>query len=86
MLKEKASYCCLKLNNECAHSKATHVQEYKWENKAIVLAAENANLAMYNFIVPLRSYSLPKKSLNPILFLLENEYKPTVLERALYVS
>jgi len=35
---------------------------------------------MYNFIVPLRSYSLKKYSLNPILLLLENEPDETFLE------
>ncbi len=35
---------------------------------------------MYNFIVPLRSYSLKKHSLNPILLLLEKEAGESFLE------
>jgi hypothetical protein len=42
-------------------------------HKPIILAAENANNAIYNFIVPLRSAAIPKKKLFPILFVFEKE-------------
>ncbi len=75
LLKNKANLCCLKLNQECPHSKATQVSDYKFENKTIILASENSSNSIYNFIVPLRSYSIAKNGLNPILLMLENEYE-----------
>lgn len=73
MLKEKANICCLKLNQECEHSKATQISDYNFENKAIILASESAENAILNFIVPLRSHILDENSLHPVVFLLENE-------------
>jgi len=66
--------CCLELYHDCEHSKIKQISDYKWENKTIILAAKHSNVAIYNFIVPLRSYSLNKNSLVPILIMLENEY------------
>ena len=72
-LKSKSKLCCLKLNQECVHSKATQISQYNFEKKAIILAAENSNKVIYNFIVPLRSMSLDRSQLHPILLLFENE-------------
>ena len=55
------------------HSKATQISQYNFEKKAIILAAENSNKVIYNFIVPLRSMSLDRSQLHPILLLFENE-------------
>lgn len=73
LLKQKANLCCLKLNQECPHSKATQILDYNFENKAIILAAENSNNAIFNFIVPLRAYSIDMDALHPILLFFENE-------------
>jgi hypothetical protein len=56
------------------------IADYKWRNKTIILAAEYATMAIYNFIVPLRSYFLKKHKLNPILLLLDNEPDEMFLE------
>lgn len=73
LLRQKRELCCLRLNRTCDHSTKTEVSDYKWKNKIIILASQSTNLAIYNFIVPLRSYAINKNSLNPILLLLENE-------------
>jgi hypothetical protein len=61
------------MNVECAHSKATQLLDYNFENKPIILAAEYSNNAIYNFIVPLRASSIDMRKLHPILFMFENE-------------
>jgi hypothetical protein len=71
--KKKADLCCLKLNHECPHSKATHISNYKFARKPIILAAEYSNNAIYNFILPLRSANIPKNLLYPILIVFEKE-------------
>jgi hypothetical protein len=73
LAKKKADLCCLKLNQECTHSKATHISDYKFARKPIILAAEYSNNAIYNFIVPLRSANIPKNLLYPILIVFEKE-------------
>ena len=65
--------CCLKINQSCEHMTVNQINDYKWKNKTIILAAKDSNIAIYNFIVPLRSYSINKNLLHPILLLLENE-------------
>ena len=72
LLRKKPELCCLRLNKTCDHSKPTEISECS-KNKIIILAAQSTNLAIYNFIVPLRSYAINKNNLNPILLLLENE-------------
>ena len=74
LLKTKAPTCCLKLCYTCLHSTAKQAKDYNWKNKAIILAAEYCNIAMYNFIAPLRSYSIDENELNPIVFMFEKEY------------
>lgn len=72
-MKEKSNLCCLQLNQECDHSKATQISDYNFENKAIILASDNADTAILNYIVPLRLHVLNEHLLHPIVFLLENE-------------
>ena len=74
--------CCLKLLNQaCIHSSMKNqISDYKFRNKMIILAAASVNVSMYNFIVPLRSFSLNQNSLNPILLLLEKDPDESFLE------
>ena len=74
LLKVKTSFCCLKLNKTCSHSSAKQASDYNWKTRTFIVAAEYPNLAMYNFIAPLRSVSIDKNKLNPIIFMFENEY------------
>ena len=64
----------------CEHSKARQTKDYNWKNKALILAAECHNIAMYNFIAPLRSYSIDEDEISPIIFMLENEPSAIFLE------
>ena len=74
LIPDSLNLCCLKLYHDCEHSTIKQLSDYRWENKTIILAAKDSNVAIYNFIVPLRSYSLDKNTLYPILIMLENEY------------
>ena len=80
LLRKKTNLCCLKLREPCEHTMNKCIADYKWRNKTIILAAEYATMAIYNFIVPLRSYFLKKHKLNPILLLLDNEPDEMFLE------
>ncbi|ESO05295.1 hypothetical protein HELRODRAFT_111253 [Helobdella robusta] len=80
LVKTARPLCCLHLTKTCDHCKYKQALDYKWANKSIIVAAENANSALYNFVVPLRSHSRPMRSLHPIVLLLEEEPKPTFLE------
>ena len=80
LLKTKAPICCLELCNVCSHSQAKQAKDYNWKNKALILAAECYNFAMYNFIAPLRSHSLKEDDLSPIVFMLENNPPASFLE------
>lgn len=73
LLKKKTELCCLRLNQECLHSKCTEILDYKFPRKPIILAADTSDNAIYNFIVPLRASSIPKSALYPIIFVFEQE-------------
>lgn len=45
--------------------------DYNWQNATIILAADFASSAIYNFIIPLRAHFRRKARLNPIILLLE---------------
>lgn len=55
----------------CEHCSYRNVKEYQWQNKTIILAADQVSNGIYNFIIPLRAHFKSKTSLNPIILLLE---------------
>lgn len=55
----------------CEHCAYRNADDYNWQNKTIILAADYASNGIYNFIIPLRAHFHPKTSLNPIIILLE---------------
>lgn len=55
----------------CSHCSSKSANEYEWANPAIVVAADHASSALYNFIIPLRAHYRPIHELNPIVLLLE---------------
>nr|XP_018901015.1 PREDICTED: potassium channel subfamily T member 2 isoform X3 [Bemisia tabaci] len=71
LLKEKKPLCCLQLAQVCEHCSYRNANEYNWQNKTIILAADYASNGIYNFIIPLRAHFHAKTSLNPIIMLLE---------------
>lgn len=74
LLKNITSLCCLELNRECEHKILTHASEYKWRNKPIIIAADNATNGLFNFILPLRAQVRSTMFLRPIVLLLQNRY------------
>ncbi|XP_068430158.1 potassium channel subfamily T member 2-like isoform X1 [Clinocottus analis] len=72
LLAEKASFCCLRLDQGCRHNSFEDAKAYGFKNKLIIVSAETAGNGLYNFIVPLRAYYRPRKELNPIVLLLDN--------------
>nr|XP_033817249.1 potassium channel subfamily T member 2 [Geotrypetes seraphini] len=73
LLQEKVPFCCLRLDKGCQHNYFEDAKAYGFQNKLIIVAAETAGNGLYNFIVPLRAYYRPKKELNPIILLLDNQ-------------
>ncbi|XP_035706389.1 potassium channel subfamily T member 2-like isoform X3 [Folsomia candida] len=71
LLKEKKPLCCLQLCQACDHCVHRNAYDYNWQNSSIILTADFASAAIYNFIVPLRAHFRPKSRLNPIILLLE---------------
>lgn len=55
----------------CEHGTYRNVKDYQWQNKTIILAADQVSNGIYNFIIPLRAHFKSKTSLNPIILLLE---------------
>ncbi|KAG5847423.1 potassium channel subfamily T member 2 [Anguilla rostrata] len=80
LLKEKAPFCCLCLEKGCRHNNYQDAKGYHFKNKVIIVSAETAGNGLYNFIVPLRAYFRPKKELNPIVLLLDNQPDTQFLE------
>ncbi|XP_051867379.1 potassium channel subfamily T member 2 [Pristis pectinata] len=72
LLREKVTFCCLRLDKGCHHNYSEDAKAYGFRNKLIIVSAETAGNGLYNFIVPLRAYYRPKKELNPIILLLDN--------------
>ncbi|XP_072130830.1 potassium channel subfamily T member 2 isoform X1 [Mobula birostris] len=72
LLREKVTFCCLRLDKGCHHNYYEDAKAYGFRNKLIIVSAETAGNGLYNFIVPLRAYYRPKKELNPIILLLDN--------------
>ncbi|XP_068576975.1 potassium channel subfamily T member 1-like isoform X15 [Cebidichthys violaceus] len=73
LLPQKAPFCCLRLDKGCSHSSFEDAKAYGFKNKLIIVSAETAGNGLYNFIVPLRAYYRPRKELNPIVLLLDNQ-------------
>uniref|UniRef100_A0A8C5BTK6 RCK N-terminal domain-containing protein n=1 Tax=Gadus morhua TaxID=8049 RepID=A0A8C5BTK6_GADMO len=59
LLADKASFCCLQLDQGCGHNAFEDAKAYGFENKVIIVSAETAGNGLYNFIVPLRAYYRP---------------------------
>ncbi|XP_069793948.1 potassium channel subfamily T member 2 isoform X5 [Narcine bancroftii] len=72
LLREKVTFCCLRLDKGCQHNCNEDAKAYGFRNKLIIVSAETAGNGLYNFIVPLRAYYRPKKELSPIILLLDN--------------
>ncbi|ODN05382.1 Potassium channel subfamily T member 2 [Orchesella cincta] len=68
----------------CEHCANRTAYDYKWKNKTIIIAADYASTAIYNFIVPLRAHFRPKHKLNPIILLLERRPDTAFLDAASY--
>ncbi|BFZ20395.1 hypothetical protein BsWGS_23433 [Bradybaena similaris] len=73
LMREKRPFCCLQLDASCPHCHHQNARDYNWPNPAIIVAAEHASTGFYNFIVPLRSHTRPKKSLSPIVLLFSKD-------------
>lgn len=72
LLKIPNQVCCLQLDKSCLHKPHTHAFEYKWRNKCVIIAAEDAKNGIFNFILPLRAKIRSDKFLKPIVLLFEN--------------
>lgn len=68
----------------CEHCSYRNAKEYQWQNKTIILAADNASNGIYNFIIPLRAHFKSKTSLNPIILLLERRPNVDFLDAISY--
>ncbi|KAK7502655.1 hypothetical protein BaRGS_00006230 [Batillaria attramentaria] len=84
LMREKRPLCCLQLAFECCHNHCENAKDYNWPNPTIIIAADYASSGIYNFIVPLRSHARPKKSLNPIVLLLDQPPEQAFLEMVSY--
>ncbi|KAK0138310.1 Potassium channel subfamily T member 1 [Merluccius polli] len=80
LLADKASFCCLRLDQGCGHNSFEDAKAYGFKNKLIIVSAETAGNGLYNFIVPLRAYYRPRRELNPIVLLLDNPPENHFLE------
>uniref|UniRef100_A0A1I8HFI5 Potassium channel, subfamily T, member 1 n=2 Tax=Macrostomum lignano TaxID=282301 RepID=A0A1I8HFI5_9PLAT len=73
ILRQKRSICCLNLADDCEHCDYSCARDYNWTNRGIIVCADYASNGLYNFILPLRAYWLPKSTLQPIVLLLEKQ-------------
>lgn len=73
LVKEKKPGCCLLLSTPCDHCQYKNAKEYNWINRCIIISADYASSAIYNFIVPLRAHFHSPSSLRPIILLLERK-------------
>ena len=48
--------------------------DHNFPSKFVLIAAEYPTLALFNFVVPLRSHCRPRYALNPVVLLLEQEW------------
>uniref|UniRef100_A0A914WNF0 Calcium-activated potassium channel BK alpha subunit domain-containing protein n=1 Tax=Plectus sambesii TaxID=2011161 RepID=A0A914WNF0_9BILA len=71
MYSAKRPVCCMQLSQPCSHCTWKTANEYNWANPAIIVAADHASSALYNFIIPLRAHYRPIHELYPIVLLLE---------------
>uniref|UniRef100_A0A8D9A0J7 Potassium channel subfamily T member 1 n=1 Tax=Cacopsylla melanoneura TaxID=428564 RepID=A0A8D9A0J7_9HEMI len=84
LLKEKKPLCCLQLAQVCEHCNYRNANEYNWQTKTIILAADYASNGIYNFIIPLRAHFKSKTTLNPIIMLLERRPEIAFLDAISY--
>uniref|UniRef100_UPI0035902716 potassium channel subfamily T member 1-like n=1 Tax=Myxine glutinosa TaxID=7769 RepID=UPI0035902716 len=80
LLRERAPFCCLRLDQGCEHNSFKDARAYGFHSKLIIVSAETAGNGLYNFIVPLRVYYRPRLELNPIVLLLDNQPSKEFLE------
>ncbi|XP_063714378.1 potassium channel subfamily T member 2-like isoform X8 [Symsagittifera roscoffensis] len=74
--------CCLNITLPCLH-RPTHLRsamDHNFPSKFVLIAAEYPTLALFNFVVPLRSHCRPRYALNPVVLLLEQEPDAQFLE------
>ncbi|CAL8082842.1 unnamed protein product [Orchesella dallaii] len=96
LLRDKKPLCCLqlcqvresiimsRLGRACEHCVHRNAYDYNWQNSTIILAADFASTAIYNFVVPLRAHFRPKSRLNPIILLLERRPDPAFIDAISY--
>ncbi|KAK7583793.1 hypothetical protein V9T40_004756 [Parthenolecanium corni] len=84
LLKEKKPLCCLQLAQVCEHCSYRNANDYNWQNRTIILAADYASNGIYNFIIPLRAHFHTKTALNPIIILLERRPDIAFLDAVSY--
>ncbi|CAD5111556.1 DgyrCDS858 [Dimorphilus gyrociliatus] len=85
LMRNKRPLCCLQLTSACSHCSYKTATDYQWTNGAVIVIADYASNGLYNFIIPLRSHARPKKSLNPIVLLLEKKPDPKFLDTICYL-
>jgi hypothetical protein len=74
LLKNSIHICCMNLNIKCEHRhNVIKTSDYKWHNKCIIVAAENATNGLFNFLLPLRAKARSTLRLKPIVLLLLNK-------------
>ena len=56
-----------------------HIWEYAWPCSHIIVCAEEAEMSLYNFIIPLRAYYRSVDELRPIVLLIEKPPSSTFL-------
>lgn len=68
----------------CEHCSYRNANDYNWQNRTIILAADYASNGIYNFIIPLRAHFHTKTALNPIIILLERRPDIAFLDAVSY--
>uniref|UniRef100_T1J7B9 RCK N-terminal domain-containing protein n=1 Tax=Strigamia maritima TaxID=126957 RepID=T1J7B9_STRMM len=73
LLQNKKKICCMRLDQSCEHIPFLNAKEYNWVNRPIILISMEANNGIYHFVLPLRAHVLSRKSLKPIIIMVEKE-------------
>ena len=74
LLKTPQNICCMNIESTCEHKKfQIKTSDYRWHNKCIIVASENATNGLFNFLLPLRAKTRSTVHLKPIILLLKNK-------------
>nr|AWJ68274.1 putative potassium channel subfamily T [Hirudo verbana] len=84
LVRTKRHLCCLEMTTTCEHTSNCKATDYKWPNKCVIVVADKASTALFNFIAILRAQHIDHRQLKPIVLVVEDSPENSFLDTISY--